>query len=400
VTNHTFGRRELLKRAAAATSLGALGTAVSRPALAAGPLAKVPLKPLGTTGRKIPILLLGAGEGYDLIYDKVLHTALREGAFYIDTAESYANGQSHVSVGNFLEQIGDRKKIWITSKVALAPAYATPQLYASRMEAFLPLLKTDHINLFFMHEVRTLRVLEPEFIRMGEDLKRRGKTKFFGFSCHSGNVVELMNKAAQIGAPGIDAIMFRYNFAKYGDYELNTAIDNCKKAGIGLIAMKTQASVPSDHREVRRFVSKNFTLGQAKLKAVWADDRIDAAVSHMTNINLLRENLDAAKSPAQLSMEEYMQLNRYAARTSAERCQGCSEICESRIHGDLRVADTLRYLMYAESYGRRDEAQKLYRALPPSERDFHNHDLAAATQACPQGIDIPQQLARAKSLLA
>ena len=101
--NDTFGRRELLKRAAVATSLGALGTTISRPALAAGPVATVPLKPLGTTGQKIPILLLGAGKGYDLIYDKVLHTALREGAFYIDTAESYANGQSHVSVGNFLE---------------------------------------------------------------------------------------------------------------------------------------------------------------------------------------------------------------------------------------------------------------------------------------------------------
>ena len=400
MSEHTIGRRDWLKTLATGAALGAVGAAARPVSAAAETRATVPTKELGTTGRRIPILLLGGGEGFDPVYDKVLHTAYKEGATYIDTAESYVNGQSHVSVGNFIEQIGDRDKLWITSKVALAPATATPKTYADRIEACLPALRTDYLDMFFMHEVRTLRVLEPEFIRMGDDLKKRGKIKHFGFSCHSGNVVALMNKAAGIGAPGIDAIMFRYNFAKYGDLELNKAMDACKKAGIGLIAMKTQSSVPKDHAEVRKFTSANFTLGQAKLKAVWADERIDAAISHMTNLNLLRENLDAAKSPAQLSMDEYMQLNRYAARTASQRCQGCNEICESRIDGDLRVADTLRYLMYAECYGRRDEARTLYTALHRRERDFQNVDLAAATRACPQGIDIAARLADARTLLA
>lgn len=36
--------------------------------------------------------------------------------------------------------------------------------------------------------------------------------------------------------------MFRYNFRQYGNKELNTAIDACAKADVGLIAMKTQGS--------------------------------------------------------------------------------------------------------------------------------------------------------------
>ena len=214
-----------------------------------------------------------------------------------------------------------------------------------------------------------------------------------------GNVVELMNKAAAIGAPGIDAIMFRYNFSKYGDLELNKAMDACRDAGIGLIAMKTQSSVPEDRKEVKRFQSKKFTLGQAKLKAVWADDRIDAAVSEMSNTQLVAENIAAAVSTEPLAMREFLQLNQYASRTASSRCQGCHEICESRVDGDTRIADTLRYLMYYECYGNMDEAKQLYRSLAPAEQNLA-HDFAEAASACPQGIDIARRLEDAARVLA
>ena len=85
-----------------------------------------------------------------------------------------------------------------------------------------------------------------------------------------------MNHAARTG--GIDAILFSYNFRYYGDLELDRAIDACKNAGIGLIAMKTYGAVPEDAEEVIQFTSENFTLGQAKLKSVWADERIDTVL--------------------------------------------------------------------------------------------------------------------------
>ncbi|MDH3284633.1 MAG: aldo/keto reductase, partial [Acidobacteriota bacterium] len=247
------------------------------------PHAKVPRKPLGSTGESIPILLMGCAQRFDPKYDKILHRAFKEGVDYLDTALVYENGQSHKTIAPFLKQIGDRKKIWITSK---GPSQnATVESYTKNLDTCLEQLETDHLDLYFMHFVHDLKYLEPEYIKMGERLKKSGKTRFFGFSCHHGNVVELMNKAAQTG--GIDAIMFRYNFAKYGDLALNKAIDNCKKAGIGLIAMKTQDSVPKEQEEVVGFRSKDFTLGQAKLKAVWADERIDSAVSHIDNTKRL-----------------------------------------------------------------------------------------------------------------
>jgi hypothetical protein len=399
-----FGRRDLFKRAVViGAGLGLAGGAAHaresdslRIAQAAN---TVPRKQLGTTGADVPVLLLGCSQKFDPVYDKVLHGCFREGINYLDAAQAYAGGQCHKTLAAFIDQVG-RKNLWITSKVMLNGKTCTPDMYSSRLEqSILPDSRIDSVEMFFMHSVDDLRQLEPEFIRMGDDLKKRGLTRFFGFSCHRGNVVELMNKAASLGAPAVDCIQFRYSFAEYGDMELNKAIDACKKAGIGLIAMKTQASVPQDSQKVLDFQSKDFNLPQAKIKAVWADDRIDALSSEMTNTQQIRENTDAAKTLAQLSMQDFHELNRYAAQTASYRCRGCSHLCEPHAHG-VKIADTLRYLMYAECYGKAGRARELYNELAAAERAFEGVDLTAATRACPQKIDIARRLADAKALLA
>lgn len=181
--------------------------------------------------------------------------------------------------------------------------------------------------------------------------------------------------------------------------KLNRALDAAKEAGIGLIAMKTMAAVSEDHEKVVEFRSQDFTLPQAKLKSVWADDRIDICVSEMENIQIVTENTAAAISSRQMAASDLVQLNRLATATAPYYCLGCSQTCESRIKGDVKVADTLRYLMYHESYGNSGRGRELYQQLSANERDFADLDLAEATAACPQGIDIAQRLRDAKAAL-
>ena len=210
---------------------------------------KVPRKNLGNTGVEVPILLMGCLQKFDPKYDRRLHRAFGLGVDYLDTAQGYAQGQSHKTLAPFLKQVG-RKNLWVTSKVNLN---GSPNVegYTSNLDVCLKDLETDYLDLFFMHAVQSETTLDPEYIKMGEDLKKSGKIRFFGFSCHHDNVPELLTKAARVG--GIDAIMFRYNFRKYGDQKLNKAIDTAKAAGIGLIAMKTQGSVPADQESVTQF---------------------------------------------------------------------------------------------------------------------------------------------------
>jgi predicted aldo/keto reductase-like oxidoreductase len=394
------GRRRFLKTAlASATTAGAaslplLGMAGEDTAAQTTAAAGIPSRELGSTGIQVPILQLGTAQRLDPRYDKVMHRSFQEGVTWFDTALSYGWGASHRAIANFLTQIEDRKRLWLTSK---SGSERVPGLQKDIDEA-LAELGVDYLDLYLMHGIDDLKMLDREYLALGEKLKAQGKTRFFGFSCHDGNVVELMNQAAKVG--GIDAIMFRYNFRRYGDLELNRAIDACHRAGIGLLAMKTQGSVPRDLESVVGFQSENFTLGQAKLKSVWADERIHSIVSEMDSVRYVRENVDAARSEKPLTAEEGHQLNQLAALTASYACNGCKHLCEQTIPRDVAIAETLRYLMYFECYGKTGRARDLYRAIPVAKREVSDEELERACQVCPQGIDIPARLRHARDLLA
>ena len=359
---------------------------------------KMPRRTLGKTGETVPVLMMGTCQELDPRYDKRLHRAFQMGVDYIDTAQMYANGQSQKQIAPFIKQVGGREKLWLTTKVHLKIDEATPAKYEENLDSCLADLEVDNVDLFLMHMAHDERYLGPEFLAMGEHLKKSGKIRYFGFSAHDGSVPRMLTKAAEVG--GVDAILFRYNFREYGDVALNKAIDAAHGAGIGLIAMKTLAAIPDDGQELETYLSKDFTPVQAKLKAVLADERISGIASQMSNVEQVMENTAAALSPKQLAMSDFMQLNRYAAQTASAYCNGCGR-CEDASEGCLRIGDTLRYVMYHECYaGQREEAKRLFARLTPEERAFAQVDLRAAEAACPRNIPIRQRLAEAEGILS
>ena len=273
---------------------------------------------------------------------------------YLDTALVYADGWSHKTIAPFIKQIGDRKKLWITSK---GPSKdATVESYTRDLDTCLEQLETDYLDLYFMHVIDDPEFLEPEYIKMGEAMRKSGKTRFFGFSCHGGEVAALMDKAAEVG--GIDAIMFRYSFARYGDLELNKAIDKCKKAGIGLIAMKTQESVPDDQAEVVDVPVEELQPGPGQVEGGLGRRAYRLRrLAHGQHDQAGRERRGGqVAGPALDDRVPAAAADRRRPR-AAYSCHGCSQICESRVDGDVKVADTLRYLMYHECYGEPDQAR-------------------------------------------
>jgi uncharacterized protein len=360
----------------------------------------MPRRVLGKTGERIPILLQGGSMSWDTKWDPKLPESLKNGIDYFDAAWNYAGGTNELAIGSFLQRTqssegGLRDKIWITTKSkAWDPAGVEQQLGES-----LARMKTSYVNLFFLHGLNDSKALDQSLLAKVEELKKQKKIRHFGFSCHDGNVVELMHLAAR--TPWVDAVMFRYNFRQYGNKELNQAMDACHKAGVGLIAMKTQGSAVSFENEWQKFQQTGkWNKFQAVLKAVWADERITAAVSEMDSLEKIRENAAAARDPGKLGTLDVQELRRYALATRAMACDGCSHLCGGAIDAPIPVATTLRYLMYHDSYGKQDAARALYQALPEAARRIEGVDLSLASAACPNGLNVEEHLRRAARVLA
>lgn len=401
---HMITRRQLLLRTGAVSG-GIAGSALLGPlareawALAEGgtaDLAKaMPRRKLGKTGEQIPILLQGGSMSWNTKWDPKLAEAVKHGITYFDAAHVYSGGTNELAIGSFLERTQMRDRIWITSKSELKD----PAGFEHTLGESLARMKTPYVDMYYLHAVEDPSVFTAELRQKVEQLKKQKKLRFFGFSCHHGNVAELLSVAAK--TPWVDSVMFRYNFRQYGNKELNQAIDACAKAGVGLIAMKTQGSAVSFEQQWQKFQQTGkWNKYQAVLKAVWADERITAAVSDMDSLEKIRENAAAARDPGKLGLIDTDELRRYAMATRAIACDGCDHLCGAALAAPIPVATTLRYLMYHDSYGKRDEARALYQALPEAARRLDGVDFTKASAACPHGLDLDQHLKRAAHVLA
>ncbi len=197
---------------------------------------KVPTRKFGRTGVQVPILSLGG------IFDTgqnhvMMHQAVKWGVTYWDTATRYNRVGSEPGIGKYFARFPEhRQRIFLVTK---SPTINVNFL-DNELDASLKRLQTDYVDLYFIHQVDDVRrELKEETRRWAEKAKKAGKIKYFGFSTHADMAYNL-RLAAKLG--WIDGIMTTYNYRLMVDDDMNRALDACHKVGIGLTAMKTQAS--------------------------------------------------------------------------------------------------------------------------------------------------------------
>jgi len=171
-----------------------LGTALAglplTGAFAAPPKARawdIPTTTLGRTGVKVQVVAQG-GARMDLHPDipaaaAYVRQVYELGVRYFDCARMYWNGQSEEAYGLGLQ--GVRKDVFLTSK----SVGRTAKDAAMDLEMSLRLLKTDYLDLWQMHDIRTLddvqAVLKPGgAMEAFEAAKKAGKCRLIGFTGH------------------------------------------------------------------------------------------------------------------------------------------------------------------------------------------------------------------------
>ncbi len=392
-------RRDMLKKSAAAGALSILGSTLpagiaraqdGTPAEDMEKLPQVPRRVLGKTGQEIPILLMGMAMKLDPRFDPKLGEAMRFGVNYFDAADCYGGGTCESAVGSYLSKAKNRKDLWITSK---SDKY-DPKGLEETLLVGLEKMQTDYVDMYYLHGIDDLGLFTKELEAKVAQLKKEKKIRFFGFSCHDGNVAPLLEKAAT--TPWVDSVMFRYNFRQYGNTELNKAIDAAAKANVGLIAMKTQGSEASFADAWQKYTASNkWTKHQAVLKAVWADDRIAAAVSHMDTLEKLKQNIAAAIDDSDFGAADFEALEQYAAATRAYACDGCDHLCGAAVEAPVKIGATMRCLMYHDVYGDQAKAREAFNGIPAAARRLSGVDFSKANAACPHGVDVAAHMKRA-----
>ncbi len=402
-----FSRRDFIKRAGAAgvgaalLPLSVLNNAHGSSTTNAPEQMMVPKRPFGKTGANVSILSLG---GVLKPSDQlVFRQAYKTGVTYWDTADSYGWGKNEKAIGKYFAKYpDDRKNVFLVTKAATS----NPEKLTEKLNTSLQRMNTSYIDMYFIHYVSNVKKeLTAAVKNWAEKTKAQGKIRLFGFSAHK-NMEDGLLAAAKLG--WIDGIMMSYNYRLMVQDKMKRAVEACVEAGIGLTAMKTQATFSANFyasigsetddalKMTENFLKKGYTEEQAKLKVVWENPHIASICSAMPNMTILKANVDAALNKKELSGADRQRLQRYAQHTAPGYCAGCSQICESATDLDVPISDILRCSMYHHSYGDRVAALRLFNEIPANVKsNILKADYSKAEKYCPQKIQIGKVIKKA-----
>jgi aryl-alcohol dehydrogenase-like predicted oxidoreductase len=203
-TAPNVNRRQFLQ--AGLAGAGAILTEAPLPTSAASLLAplemtntdpgNIPRKPLGRTGEQLSILGLG---GYHLGTVSSLDEAVRivqeavdAGINFFDNAWEYNEGRSEEWMGRALQ--GRRDKVFLMTKVCTHGR--NQQVALQQLEQSLKRLRTDHLDLWQVHEVIYENDPDLHFAKGGviealDQAKKDGKVRFVGFTGHKSPAIHL-----------------------------------------------------------------------------------------------------------------------------------------------------------------------------------------------------------------
>jgi len=151
----------------------------------------IPRRRLGRTGVEVTILGLGGegvlrSQGRDKEAASLISAALDLGINYMESARAYAG--SEVYLGSALK--GRRDKVFLATK-----SHARDKAGAlAHLEESLANLQTDHLDLWYLHDVRTMEEFEKASSPGGaldafKEAKDKGLVRFLGVSGHEDPVV-------------------------------------------------------------------------------------------------------------------------------------------------------------------------------------------------------------------
>jgi len=347
-------RRRFLKNGVAglagmAVAPSVLGVQQKEPKEKPKKKSKFVTRKLGRTGLELPVVNMGVMNSDN---PSLVRAALDAGILMLDTAHYYQRGRNEEMIGQVIKD-RPRESYYIATK-GLATARDRSSMqdaqrvedendksYMEKCEISLKRLGLDYVDILYLHNVNSKEGAEREpILKALEKLKKDGKIRFIGITTHS-NEPEVIRAAVDLKI--YDVVLTAYNFRQSGVKDVKKAIAEAAKAGLGVVAMKTQAGVYWD-----RDRTKPINM-RAALKWVLQDENVHTAIPGFTTFDQM--NLDVSvMEDLKLTPEESKDLdlgdNLGVPGLYCPQCGNCIHQCRER----LEVPDLMRAYMYAYGY--------------------------------------------------
>ena len=321
---------------------------------------------LGKTGLKISRLGFGGipiqridAEGTKAL----MHQLKAAGVNFIDTARGYTVSEEYL--GYALE--GIREDFVIATKSMAR----TKEAMAADIEVSLKNLRTDHIDLYQVHNAtpeQLQQVVAPGgALEALLEAKAAGKIGHIGLTSHSLDTFKMALKM-----DWVETFMFPYNIV---ETQAEKLIAQCAKCNIGFIDMKPLAGGAIE----------DATLA---LRYICANDNVTVVIPGMADPRELEQNIAAVSDTSPLTPEENAAFQQVRSQLGTNFCRRCN-YCQPCAAG-INISGVFLFDGYLQRYGLGTWAKERYATLPVKASACIG--CGACEDRCPYNLPIRQML--------
>ncbi len=353
---------------------------------------KMIYRTLGKTGFKLPVVSMGVMNADN---PNLVAAALDAGIIMLDTAWGYQRGRNEEMIGKVIKGRprdsfvlatkvpGDRER-----KTGYLLPDTDPKNFTEKFDQSLERLGLEYVDIFYLHNLKRGQDAQYEpLVKALVNEKKRGRAKFIGVTSHSGEP-EVIKAAVEAGV--YDVVLTAYNFRKDYVDELDEAIALAAKAGMGVVAMKTQAGAFWDKEKTDPI---NMS---AALKWALKNPNIHTAIPGFTTFDQMDLDL-GVMGDLTLTGQEIKDL-RMEQKTGGLYCQQC-DTCLAQCPQQLPIPELMRGYMYAYGYKNLEKAHTLIASLELPDNPCG--DCSVCSVRCAKAFDVKDRvtdISRMKSI--
>jgi predicted aldo/keto reductase-like oxidoreductase len=339
----------------------------------------------------------------------LIQRAVELGVNYFDTAPYYCDNISEVILGKAVKDC--RKNIYLSTKNPIENASGDD--YEKRLEKSLKNLQTDYIDFYHFWGISLNAFTGSVCAKDGpmdraRKLKEQGVIKHIAFSFHDDpekerdHFIEIIKRGEGV----LESLLVQYNLM---DRKKEEGIALAHSMGMGVAVMGPvgggRLGAPSDVIKAL-LPGKVQSSAEVALRFVLANQNVDIALSGVSNIAQLEENVKIACNNTPLTADELSQIAvmmKENERLAGLYCTGCN-YCMPCPQG-INIPAVFTIMNYHRIYKITDYARGNYADI--GKFPWMNYKNAAACtecgvceEKCPQHLPIRKQLKETHEVLA
>jgi len=370
---------------------------------------------LGFGCMRLPVIQ-GTGKATDIFDPKkpidevlaaeMMQYAVDHGVNYFDTAFFYHGGKSERVLGKALKEC--REKVMLATKLPCWMAQSA-QDFDSFLNKQLERLDTTYLDFYLLHGLNRpiwQKMKDWGALEFLNKILADGRIRYAGFSFHD----DVMIFKEIIDAYDWTMCQIQFNYFDENYQAGKEGLEYAASKGIGMVIMeplrggRLTEGIPEEVQEIWNSAQKRRTPAEWAMRWVWNHPEVSTALSGMSTIEQLKENIALAgkAQPHSLSVDELEligQAKQIYKNMLQIDCTGCA-YCMPCQNG---VNIPMNFSLYNDTFMFKDPeiAPLLYNyMLSPEQRASNCQECGECEEHCPQHIDIKEELKKVHEKLS